>query len=199
MTQQGIIDFAELQELKHQFGLLNEKLEKQRIVNEDIIKESMKEKLSYIEKWYQYRLRVCAIAAPIVSFIFMARYINEGFGHWGFSLLILLTGLVELYLDRKSYRALDIKNLPNLSMTNATENVAKHKQFRSMTNKVLVLPLIVLIVWTILIASNYTWNLPVIAITVFMMGISISWGLYLMKQNRKRLEAVLEQIKKLRE
>ncbi|MBE6276339.1 MAG: hypothetical protein E7096_08390 [Bacteroides sp.] len=198
MTQQ-VIDFAELQELKHQFSLLNEKLEKQRIVNEDIIKESMKEKLSYIEKWYQYRLRVCGIAGPIVSFVFMARYINEGFGHWGFSLLILLTGLVELYLDRKSYRALDIKNLPNLSMTNATENVAKHKQFRSMTNKVLALPVIVLIVWTILIASHYTWNLPVIAITVFMMGISISWGLYQMKENRKRLEAVLEQIKKLRE
>ena len=198
MTQQ-VIDFAELQELKHQFSLLNEKLEKQRIVNEDIIKESMKEKLSYIEKWYQYRLRVCGIAGPIVSFVFMARYINEGFGHWGFSLLILLTGLVELYLDRKSYRALDIKNLPNLSMTNATENVAKHKQFRSMTNKVLALPVIVLIVWTILIASHYTWNLPVIAITVFMMGISISWGLYQMKEKRKRLEAVLEQIKKLRE
>ena len=44
MTQQ-IIDFAELQELKHQFSLLDEKLEQQRIVNEEIIKESMKEKL----------------------------------------------------------------------------------------------------------------------------------------------------------
>lgn len=199
MTQQGIIDFAELQELKHQFGLLNEKLEKQRIVNEEIIKESMKEKLSYIEKWYQYRLRVCGIAGPMVSFIFMARYINEGFGHWGFYILILALSLLELYLDRKSYRALDIQNLPNLSMTQATENVAKHKQFRSMTNKVLALPLIVLIVWTILIASNYTWNLLVIAITIFMMGISISWGLYQMRKNQKRLEAVLEQIKKLRE
>ena len=159
----------------------------------------MKEKLSYIEKWYQYRLRVCGIAGPMVSFIFMARYINEGFGHWGFYILILALSLLELYLDRKSYRALDIQNLPNLSMTQATENVAKHKQFRSMTNKVLALPLIVLIVWTILIASNYTWNLLVIAITIFMMGISISWGLYQMKKNQKRLEAVLEQIKKLRE
>jgi len=198
MTQQ-VIDFAELQELKHQFSLLDEKLEKQRIVNEEIIKESMKEKLSYIEKWYQYRLWDCAIAAPIVSFFFMARYINEGFGHWGFSVLILALSLVELYLNRKSYRVLDIQNLPNLSMTQATENVAKHKQFRSMTNKVLALPVIVLIVWTILIASNYTWNLPVIVIIVFMMGISISWGLSQMKKNQKRLEAVLEQIKKLRE
>ena len=100
MTQQGIIDFAELQELKHQFSLLDEKLEKQRIVNEEIIKESMKEKLSYIEKWYQYRLRVCGIAGPMVSFIFMARYINEGFGHWGFYILILVLSLLELYLDK---------------------------------------------------------------------------------------------------
>ena len=198
MTQQNL-DFEELQELKNQFNLLDMKLEKQRIINEEMIQESMKEKLSYIEKWYQYRLRVCAIAGPMVSFIFMARYINEGFGHWGFSLLILLTGLVELYLDRKSYRALDIKNLPNLSMTNAIENVAKHKHLIKQTNKILILPTIVLVVWAILIACNYSWNLPILAITFFMVGIAVSWGLYLAKENRKRLEAVLEQIKKLRE
>ena len=198
MTQQNL-DFAELQELKNQFSLLNEKLEKQRIINEELIQESMKEKLSYIERWYQYRLRVCTIAAPIVSFIFMARYINEEFGHWGFSLLILLTGLIELYLDRKSYQALDIKNIPNLSMTEATENVTKHRHLIKQTNKILILPSIVLIVWAILIACNYSWNLPILAITIFMVGIAISWGLYLAKQNRKKLESVLEQIKKLRE
>ena len=198
MTQQNL-DFAELQELKNQFNLLDMKLEKQRIINEEMIQESMKEKLSYIERWYQYRLRVCTIAAPIVSCIFMARYINEGFGHWGFSLLILLTGLIELYLDRKSYQALDIKNIPNLSMTEATENVTKHRHLIKQTNKILILPSIVLIVWAILIACNYSWNLPILAITIFMVGIAISWGLYLAKQNRKKLESVLEQIKKLRE
>ena len=198
MTQQNL-DFEELQELKNQFNLLDVKLEKQRIINEQMIQESMKEKLSYIEKWYQYRLRVCTIAAPIVSFIFMARYINEGFGHWGFSLLILLTGLIELYLDRKSYQALDIKNIPNLSMTEATENVTKHRHLIKQTNKILILPSIVLVVWAILIACNYSWNLPILAITIFMVGIAISWGLYLAKQNRKKLESVLEQIKKLRE
>ena len=195
MTQQNL-DF---EELKNQYNLLNEKLEKQRIINEEMIQESMKEKLSYIERWYQYRLRVCTIAAPIVSFIFMVRYINEGFGHWGFSLLILLTGLIELYLDRKSYQALDIKNIPNLSMTEATENVTKYRHLIKQTNKILILPSIVLVVWAILIACNYSWNLPILAITIFMVGIAISWGLYLAKQNRTKLESVLEQIKKLRE
>jgi uncharacterized membrane protein YqjE len=84
-------------------------------------------------------------------------------------------------------------------MTQATENIIKHKQLHDMTNKILILPLIVLIIWTILIASGYTWNLKVISITVFMIGVSISWGLSEMKKNQKRLESVLEQIKKLRE
>ena len=198
MTQQNL-DFAELQELKEQFSLLDMKLEKQRIINEEMIQESMKEKLSYIEKWYRDRMIVSIVAAPIASIFFYGKYVIEGFGHWGFSLMILLIGLLEFFLNRKAYHALDIKNLPNLNMTQATEKIIKHKQLRAMINKILLLPFIALIVWTILIASGYTWNLKVISVTVFMMGLSISWGLYEMKKNHKRLEAVLEQIKKLRE
>ena len=195
MTQQNL-DF---EELKNQYSLLNEKLEKQRIINEEMIQESMKEKLSYIEKWYRDRLIVCLVAAPIASIFFYGKYITEGFGHWGFSLMILVIGLLEFFLDRKSYKALDIKNLSNMNMTQATENIIKHKQLRNMTNKISILPYIILTIWTILIASGYTWNLPIIMFTIFMFGISFSCELYQMKKNQKRLESVLEQIKKLRE
>lgn len=198
MTQQNL-DFEELKELKEQFSLLNEKLEKQRIINEEIIQESMKEKLSHIEKWYRNRFYTCVVAAPIVSIIFIVRNITEGVGDWTFGFMVLLVALIELYFDRKAYHALDIKNLPNLNMTQATENIIKHKQLRSLANKVLILPLVVVIVWTILVAGGYTWNLKIIAVTVFFMGISLSYGLQQMKKNRKRLESVLEQIKKLRE
>ena len=198
MTQQNL-DFEELQELKNQFSLLNEKFEKQRIINEEMIQESMKKKLSYIEKWYRDRLIVCIVAAPIASIFFYGKYITEGFGHWGFSLMILVIGLLEFFLDRQSYKALDVKNLSNMNMTQATENIITHKQLRNMTNKISILPLIALIIWTILIASGYTWNLPIIMFTIFMFGISFSCELYQMKKNQKRLESVLEQIKKLRE
>ena len=198
MIQQNL-DFAELQELKEQFSLLDMKLEKQRIINEEMIQESMKEKLSYIERWYRNRFYTCVVAAPIVSIIFIVRNITEGVGDWTFGFMILLVALVELYFDRKAYRVLDIKNLPNLNMTQATENVIKHKQLRSLANKVLLLPFIVVIVWTILVAGGYTWNLKIISVTVFMMGLSFSYGFQQMKKNQKRLESVLEQIKKLRE
>ena len=198
MTQQNL-DFAELQELKEQFSLLDMKLEKQRIINEEMIQESMKEKLSYIEKWYRNRFYTCVVAAPIVSIIFIIRNITEGVGDWTFGFMILLVALVELYFDRKAYRVLDIKNLPNLNMTQATENVIKHKQLRSLANKVLLLPFIVVIVWTILVAGGYTWNLKIISVTVFIMVLSFSSGFQQIKKNQKRLESVLEQIKKLSE
>ena len=197
MTQQNL-DFEELKELKEQFSLLDKKLEKQRIINEEMIQESMKEKLSHIEKWYRNRFYTCVIAAPIVSMIFIVRNFTEGVGDWTFGLMILLVALIELYFDRKAYHALDIKNLSTLNMTQATENVIKHKQLRSLANKILILPFIVVIVWTILVAGGYTWNLKIIALTAFMMGISLFYGLQQMKKNHKRLESVLEQIKKLR-
>ena len=41
------IDFAELQELKEQFNLINNKLENQEIINDYLMKESIKNKMSY--------------------------------------------------------------------------------------------------------------------------------------------------------
>ena len=195
MTQQNL-DF---EELKEQFSLLNEKLEKQRIINEEMIQESMKEKLSYIEKWYRNMIQMNIVAIPILSIGLIVLFMDRGFGYWGLSLLTLTLGLLDFLLDKKAYNILDIKNLPNLNMIQATEKVIKYKQFRTLANKILIFPGIVLVIWTILIACRYTWNLPIIALSIFVMGVSISWGLSEMKKNQKRLESVLEQIKKLRE
>ena len=195
MTQQKL-DF---EELKNQYCLLNEKLEKQRIINEEMIQESMKEKLSYIERWYKKQFLVCTIACPIISTIFMIQYMNKGFGYWGFSIFVLVLALVELYWNRICYKALDIKNLSNLNMIQATEKIIKHKQLRTMRNKFFIIPFIILIIWTFLVASEFSWNLPVFILLVFMLCISLSLGIYQSKQNQKKLESVLEQIKKLRE
>ena len=197
MSEQ-ILDLNELQELKEQFKLMDAKLEQQRIINEKILKKSMKENLSHIERWYQYRLRVCSISAPVVSLIFFLKYYDQGIAYWGFCIMIMAVALLELDLDRKSYHALDISNLPNLSMAQATENVIRHKKYRSMSNWILLIPGTALVAWTILVASNFTWNLHIIAITIFTMGISILWGIYQSKKNAKRLDEVLKQIESIK-
>ena len=192
------MDLSELQELRKQFNLIDEKLDKQRIINEEILRESMKSKLSRVELWYQNRFRTSAIAAPIIGIVFLTQFADKGFHYWGFCLLIIATGILEVILNNSAYKALNIGNLPSMSMTEATEHIARHKQLRMMANRILAIPLIALIVWTILIASDFAWNLPVIAITVFAMGVAFVLGITQQRANKKRLDEVLNQIKTLR-
>ena len=192
------MDLSELQELRKQFNLIDEKLDKQRIINEEILRESMKSKLSRVELWYRNRFRTSAIAAPILGIVFLTQFADKGFHYWGFCLLIIATGILEVILNNRAYKALSIGNLPSMSMTEATEHIARHKQLRMMANRILAIPLIALTVWTILIASDFAWNLPVIAITVFAMGFAFVLGITQQRANKKRLDEVLNQIKTLR-
>lgn len=191
-------DFKELEDLKQQFALLDDKLDKQRIISEEIVCEAIKEKLSHIERWYRKRFSVSLVSAPIVGIVFFVMYLGKGVGYWGFGLFILVVGALEYLLNRRCYKALDIKQLPSMSMTEAQERIVNHKRLRTFTDKVLALPYIALIAWTILVASGFAWNTVVIAITICAMALSISLGYCLQKANRKRLDAVLRHIKSLR-
>ena len=65
-------DFAELQELKEQFNILSEKLEKQTIINETLIKESMKKKLSYVERTYKmYKIEIEITTPLLIAILFL--------------------------------------------------------------------------------------------------------------------------------
>ena len=183
----------ELQELKHQFNLLSEKLEKQAIVNETIIKDAMLKKISYIEKWYRMRFITFYLVVPIGAIMFTIQGI-----HWGFIALFIVLATIEFFLNNKSYRILNPKELPNLSITEASENIIKHKHWRKLTNKIIIPFMCPMLVWTIMIATNYTWNLPIIVVLCFIIVINGIWGWNITKANNKRLEEVLEHIRQIR-
>ena len=195
---QSEYEFKELEELKKQFDLLDSKLEKQRIVSEDIVNGAIKEKLSHIEKWYKNRFTTSIISAPIISVVLFVMYLDKGIEYWGFSLFVLAVGLIEYMLNRRCYNALDIDKLPSMSMTDDQERIKNNKRLRSRTEKIMILPYIALIAWTILVASNFGLSVEVFAITTFAMGLSMIWGYSQQKANRKRLDGVLQHIRTLR-
>lgn len=197
MTQKEI-EFNELEELRLQFALLDEKLEKQRIISEEIVGGAIKDKLSHIERWYKNRFCVSLFSAPVASIVFFTMYIGRGVEYWGFSLMILAVGVLEYIMNRRCYNALDIKRLPSMSMTEAQERVINHKRLRSFTEKVLILPYIALIAWTILVASGFSWSIEVITITTFAMLLSLVWGYSQQKANKAHLDAILRHIRSLR-
>ncbi|MBR5775300.1 MAG: hypothetical protein IKY42_03450, partial [Bacteroidaceae bacterium] len=64
MMTQETIDLSELQQFKEQFKLMDEKLEKQRIINEEILHSSMERRLSHVDGWYRRRFRML-ICIPV--------------------------------------------------------------------------------------------------------------------------------------
>lgn len=197
MTQREM-DFGEFEELKKQFGLLDEKLEKQRIISEDIVNGAIEEKLSHVETWYRNRFRTSLISAPVVSIVLFAMYIDMGVEYWGLSLFVLAVGLLEYFLNRRCYKALDIDRLPSMTMTEARERVLGHERLRSITGKIMLPQYIALIAWTILVASGFGLSVEVIAITTFAMGVSVIWGYCQQKANKRRLDGILQHIRSLR-
>ena len=197
MTQREM-DFGEFEELKKQFGLLDEKLEKQRIISEDIVNGAIEEKLSRVETWYRNRFRTSLISAPVASIVLFAMYIDMGVEYWGLSLFVLAVGLLEYFLNRRCYKALDIDRLPSMTMTEARERVLGHERLRSMTGKIMLPQYIALIAWTILVASDFGLSVEIIAITTFAMGVSVIWGYCQQKANKRRLDGILQHIRSLR-
>lgn len=197
MTTQETIDLSELQQFKEQFGLIDEKLEKQRIINDEILHSSMERRLSHIGRWYRRRFRAL-FCIPIIFLALYPHYGYMGWRYWGFLWYMVGTAALEFYLYRRSYRALDIKNLPSMTMSQAAENIARHKHLVESGNRILLLPTIVLVAWTIFVSGGSENRFSIMAVTFVAMCIGIVFGLYQQRANRKRLDDVLEQIRKLR-
>lgn len=198
MNQQ-MIDMADFQELKSQFGLLNKKLEHQRIVTDELLQGSMKAKMNSVERWYKQRMLLSGVAAPVVAVVFLARNYDMGVASWGFGLLVLLVGLLELILTLSEYRTLDMAHLPTKSMTEATERVCRHRKMIARNQFILAVPLVVIVVWTVLYASRFTLNLPIIALTSALIAVSLIWGFKLQKRRCQQIDEVLRQIDRLRQ
>ena len=185
-------ELKELDDLKIQFGYLNEKLEKHSIVKEKMLSEIIGARLNRMERWYRNRFAIYLIS-PILA----VNFIKMDF-HWGFIALFIAITLAGLLLDIKCYRTLNPKELPILPMTQASENVAKYKYWRAIADKVMILPLVLLLVWTALIASGYTFNVTMLFVMLCLFAGGIIWGVKQQKTNMKKLDEAMEAIRDLK-
>ena len=157
----------ELESLREQYGYINEKLNKQSLINEKMMSETIRTKINRTEQWYRQRFLIYALCpVGVVGFV------NMGF-HWGFTALFVAICIAQFLLDRKCYKTLNPKELAILPVSKASENVAQHGYWRAIADKAMILPLIILAGWTVMIAANYTMNLPIIAITAFMIALGV--------------------------
>lgn len=185
-------EYGELEVLKQQFDSLERILANQKILNKTLMHSVMSQKTTKIEQWYRARFSVLFII-PILLVIFI--YMNL---HWGYITMVALISVAEFLLNFRSYRALCPKTLAGLDMATASERVARHQQMRDQIKRLMVVPMTVLIIWTVMIACDYTWNPQLIILCVFLMAVAYVWGRKMTQHNRKVLQELLSCIEQLR-
>lgn len=187
------MNFAELQELREQFNILNDKLEKQTIINETLIKESMKRKLSYVDRTFRLYVITEVIISPLL--IALLVFYKATLAMWIFIAVALI---VEMILYRREYRKLDTKGLMSLGHIDAVERVATFKKNLKTITYVMLIPAIILFILFVGLVTDYKFDMgSVIYYSIFIM-LALTYEFVRSKKMFSRLDAVLKQIKELR-
>lgn len=191
MTQ--VVDMIELQELKDQFNLINEKLEKQIIINETLIKESMKRKISYVEKFHKWNFIVAALMTPGMIAIMLLYN-----AHWAFVPLVLVALGVEALLHYKGYRMLNPKELMVMGLIDAVERVSRFKKFFNIVTWVMFIPAFIIFIMFIGLITDYKFYIGTIVYYGIFVLAALIWEFTRKRKMFARLDEVLKQIKELR-
>ena len=187
------MDFTELEELRKQFNILNDKLEKQTIINEKLIKESIKQKLSYVERTFRMYRYAGLIVTPLMlalMLLFKAPLLL-----WIFTATALI---VEQFLFQRVFRKFDTKALMSLGHIDAVERVAIfRKNFRKI-NYVMMIPAIALFVFYVGLVTDYKFDIGTVIYYLICVLIVSTYEVVRQRKMFKKLDAVLKLIEELR-
>ena len=179
------INSKELQELKSEFNDLKETLNKQRIVNQELLEQIRKQKTSFIGKDLTKRMSMDIITIPMIIVICHA----VGWPIW-FAVAVSIWALIDLVAVLVGRKKFDTRKMLDDDVLTAAKTVKEYKRFYHLSMVVGAIPAVALVAFVLIriytqSASDDNMLLPT-AIYIFacLAGILLS-----VKTYRKKMEA----------
>ena len=179
------INSKELQELKSEFNDLKETLNKQRIVNQELLEQIRKQKTSFIGKDLTKRMSMDIITIPMIIVICHA----VGWPIW-FAVAVSIWALIDLLAVLVGRKKFDTRKMLDDDVLTAAKTVKEYKRFYHLSVVVGAIPAVALVAFVLIriytqSASDDNMLLPT-AIYIFacLAGILLS-----VKTYRKKMEA----------
>ena len=179
------INSKELQELKSEFNDLKETLNKQRIVNKELLEQIRKQKTSFIGKDLTKRMSMDIITIPMIIVICHA----VGWPIW-FAVAVSIWALIDLIAVLVGRKKFDTRKMLDDDVLTAAKTVKEYKRFYHLSVVVGAIPAVALVAFVLI--RIYTQSAPddnmllptAIYIFAFLAGILLS-----IKTYRKKMEA----------
>ena len=138
------INSKELQELKSEFNDLKEMLNKQRIVNKELLEQIRKQKTSFIGKDLTKRMSMDIITIPMIIVICHA----VGWPIW-FAVAVSIWALIDLVAVLVGRKKFDTQKMLDDDVLTAAKTVKEYKRFYHLSVVVGAIPAVALLAFVL--------------------------------------------------
>ena len=179
------INSKELQELKSEFNDLKETLNKQRIVNKELLEQIRKQKTSFIGKDLTKRMSLDIITIPMIIVICHA----VGWPIW-FAVAVSIWALIDLVAVLVGRKKFDTRKMLDDDVLTAAKTVKEYKRFYHLSVVVGAIPAVALVAFVLI--RIYTQSAPdenMLFPTAIYIFTCVAGVLYAVKTYRKTMEA----------
>ena len=179
------INSKELQELKSEFNDLKETLNKQRIVNKELLEQIRKQKTSFIGKDLTKRMSLDIITIPMIIVICHA----VGWPMW-FAAAVSIWALIDLLAVLVGRKKFDTRKMLDDDVLTAAKTVKEYKRFYHLSVVVGAIPAVALVAFVLI--RIYTQSAPdenMLFPTAIYIFTCVAGVLYAVKTYRKTMEA----------
>ena len=179
------INSKELQELKSEFNDLKETLNKQRIVNKELLEQIRKQKTSFIGKDLTKRMSMDIITIPMIIVICHA----VGWPIW-FAVAVSIWALIDLIAVLVGRKKFDTQKMLDDDVLTAAKTVKEYKRFYHLSVVVGAIPAVALVAFVLI--RIYTQSAPdenMLFPTAIYIFTCVAGVLYAVKTYRKTMEA----------
>ena len=179
------INSKELQELKSEFNDLKETLNKQRIVNKELLAQVQKQKASFIGKDLAKRMSMDIITIPMIIVICHA----IGWPMW-FAAAVSVWALIDLLAVLVGRKKFDTQKMLDVDVLTAAKTVKEYKKFYHLSTVIGAIPAVTLVAFIFI--RIYTQSAPdenMLFPTAIYIFTCVAGVLYAVKTYRIKMEA----------
>ena len=179
------INSKELQELKSEFNDLKETLNKQRIVNKELLAQVQKQKTSFIGKDLAKRMSMDIITIPMIIVICHA----IGWPMW-FAAAVSIWALIDLLAVLVGRKRFDTQKMLDDYVLTVAKTVKEYKKFYHLSMMIGAIPAVALVAFVLI--RIYTQSAPdenMLFPTAIYIFTCVAGVLFSVKTYRKKMEA----------
>jgi len=179
------INSKELQELKSEFNDLKETLNKQRIVNKELLAQVQKQKTSFIGKDLAKRMSMDIITIPMIIVICHA----IGWPTW-FAAAVSIWALIDLLAVLVGRKRFDTQIMLDDDVLTVAKTVKEYKKFYHLSMMIGAIPAVALVAFILI--RIYTQSAPdenMLFPTAIYIFTCVAGVLFSVKTYRKKMEA----------